>query len=105
MKDREKRREPIFLALSVENRNKATTLLADIKAQLARDHPLKDLGLKVHRWENLCLAVFLSRPKKYYLRLINGESRGNVSRRNLIEQIDAIYALFKKPSTRLATTT
>ena len=99
MKAGEVGRDFRFLALSVEDRNKAIALLADVKLELSKDHLLREIGLDAPRWEDICLVVFLSRPKEHYLRIVRGDPRARyVSTKHLMEEIEAIYALFKKKS-------
>ena len=83
-----------FLDLPVELRNRATALFADIKLGLKRGFSLSDLGFRVDTWHDVSLSEFRKFPKEHYLRIIEGGSRRNISRQDLIRQVNELYTVF-----------
>ena len=85
-----------FIELPVESRSRAVALFADIKSGLRKSYLLRELGLGVKAWDDVCLAEFRRFPKEHYLGIISGGSRRNVSRQDLIRQVNELYTLFEK---------
>ena len=80
----------------MKSRNRAVTLLSNIKGELKKGYPLQKLGLNASSWNNVGLNEFLSFPEEHYQQIIKTKPRRKIPKRDLIRHVAALYTLFGK---------
>ena len=71
-------------------------LLGEIKGELQKGYPLQRFAFNAGSWNNVGLDEFLIYPEEHYLQIIKTQPRREISKQDLIENIDALYALLEK---------